>query len=370
MRYSTLLSLMTILLAQPSFQAGLFQCKNPLGDIGSTFVLDCVEYHCIRRSGYSTEWVEKGSVENCEPMLQSNDNDASDQRNIFGTAVNGIEHAFGSAWNGMENAIGSVQHGIGNTFSTLEHGIESGLSAAGSGLSTLVQHSCNICNYGRSIGSMLSDAQQQACKICYSSGGGSQSTGQGSSSYQTMKFLAKPALSLLSHEACPEHPFTCHGFVAGGKCHGICGQGHPNMTTGQAIIISATHALQYNCKQQCPDDITSPSCNQCIVSAMGFQTSGQRGWFSSITSGIAHAASTVGGAVVSHIPGIISGVTCTVKIAPQIAECVSSFEGNLEGLMNCAGAASGSKDCICKVICSVYPKGCDFCNSYGGLAGR
>lgn len=346
---------MSILLAQPSLQAGLFQCKNPQGDIGSTLVLDCVEYHCIRRSGFSTEWVEKGLVENCEPMLQSNDDDASDQRS-FGSAVS----------NGFHNAVNGIEHAFG----TVEHGIESGLNAAGSGFSTLVHQACNICNYGRSFSSMLSDAQQQACKICYSSGVGIQSTAQGSSPTQTMKFLAKPALSLLSHEACPEHPFTCHGFVAGGKCHGVCGQGHPNMTVGQAIIISATHALQYNCKQQCPDDITSPSCNQCIVSVMGFQTNGQRSWFSSITSSIENAASSVGSAVVSHIPGIISGVACTVKIAPQIAECVSSFEGNLAGLMNCAGAASGSKDCICKVICSVYPQGCDFCNSYGGLAGR
>jgi len=359
MRYSSFPSLMSILLAQPSLQAGLFQCKNPQGDIGSTLVLDCVEYHCIRRSGFSTEWVEKGLVENCEPMLQSNDNDASDQRNIIGTAVNGIENAFGSAW-----------HGVGNVISTVEQGIESGLSAAGSGLSALVHHSCNVCNYGRSISSFVSEVQQHACNICSGGGGGAQPTDQGSTSYQTMKFLAKPALSLLSHEACPEHPFTCHGFVAGGKCHGICGQGHPNMTTGQAIIISATHALQYNCKQHCPGDITSPSCHQCIVSAMGFQTSGQRSWFSSAFHSVTHAVSTAAGAVASHIPSIISGVSCAVKITPKISECVSSFEGNIEGIMKCAGAASGSKDCICKVVCSVYPKGCDFCNSYGGLAGR
>jgi len=307
----------------------------------------------MRRSGYSTEWVEKGLVENCEPMLQKNDNDSSNQC------------SFGST---IENAFGSIEHGMSNAFGTVEHGIESGLSAAGSGFSTLVHQACNICNYGRSLSSVLSLAQQQACKICDSSGGGAQS--QVSSSYQTMKFLAKPALSLVSHEACPEHPFTCHGFVAGGKCHGICGQGHPNMTTGQAIIISATHALQYNCKKQCPGDITSPSCHQCIVSAMGFQTTGQRSWFSGALSSISHAVSSAAGAVVSHVPAIVSGVSCTVKVAPSIAECVSSFEGNLEGLMNCAGAASGSKDCICKVICSVYPKGCDFCNSYGGLAGR
>jgi len=342
---------MTILLAQPSFQAGLFQCKNPPGDIGSTFVLDCVEYHCIRRSGYSTEWVEKGSVENCEPMLQSNDNDASDQRNIFGTAVNGIEHAFGSAWNGMENAIGSVQHGIGNAFSTLEHGIESGLSAAGSGLSTLVQHSCNICNYGRSIGSMLSEAQQQACKICYSSGGGAKPAGQGSSSYQNMRFLAKPAMSLLSHEACPEHPFTCHGLVIAGNCHGICGQGHPNMTNGQAIIMSATRAFQYNCKQKCPDDIESPTCNQCIVSAMG-RTPGHRG-------------------LGDVFGGVFGGISCAVNLTPMIVQCVSSYNANLPGLLKCALAGNGSKDCVCKIICSVYPSGCDYCNrAVAGMAGR
>jgi len=342
-----------ILLAQPSYQAGIFQCKNPMGDIGSTFVLDCVEYHCIRRSGFSTEWVEKGLVENCEQMLQSNDNDASDQRsfgsavsNGFHNAVNGIENVFGSVEHGIGNAIGSVQHGIGNAFGSFQHGIENGLNAAGSGLSALVHQACNICNYGRSIGSILSDAQQQACKICYSSGGGAKPAGQDSSSYQTMKFLAKPALSLLSHEACPEHPFTCHGFVFGGKCHGICGQGHPNMTTGQAMIISATHAYQYNCKQQCPDDLTSPTCNQCIVSAMGLQTSGQRNFLDDL----GHAVS-----------GAIHGITCAVGLAPTIAECVSSFEGNIAGIVQCSKTVSGSKDCICKTLCSAYPPACSKC---------
>jgi len=181
-----------------------------------------------------------------------------------------------------------------------------------------------------------------------------------------MNFLAKPALSLLTHEACPEAPFTCHGYIADGTCHGVCGQAHPGMTNGEAIIMSATHAYSYKCRKQCKLDIESSSCHSCIVTAMGVTTQSsrqKRSWFHSLTSSISSAVQKAS----SHIGAVVQGVTCTVKIAPTIAECVSSFDGNLENLMNCAGAASGSKDCICKVVCSVYPKGCNFCNNFGNF---
>ena len=185
-----------------------------------------------------------------------------------------------------------------------------------------------------------------------------------------MNFLAKPALSLLSHEACPQAPFICHGYIADGTCHGVCGQGHPGMTNGAAILMSATHAYSYECRKNCKGNIENPSCHSCIISAMGVTTQSarkKRSWFSDAFDTVSGAVSGAVDEAKSHIGTIVQGVTCTVKIAPTIAECVSSFEGNLEGLMNCAGAASGSKDCVCKVICSVYPEGCNFCNGFGNF---
>ena len=170
----------------------------------------------------------------------------------------------------------------------------------------------------------------------------------------SLDFLTKDAPSLFSVQACPEHPFRCHGLIIGGQCIGTCEAEREGMTIGEALIMSATHALQYDCRKYCSgENIGSKQCQTCIYEGSGIEAdeaTKQRfpGFFSNIASAIN-----------------INTVSCTVRIAPKIAECVALTRQNIKELIPCAMQFRGGDygDCVCTVLCSVYKPACNACKS-------
>merc|ERR1712126_284857 len=171
--------------------------------------------------------------------------------------------------------------------------------------------------------------------------------------YAGMNMLSQKAPVMIAHHACPNEPYRCHGLVQNGKCIGSCELGEGNsMSVGEAVILSATRALRGDCSEECCEEKSKRDCQKCIYKEAGLSDKGKRSIFGTIIGVVKTALNP-------------ENLVCAASISTDVAGCVSTDFGNVEGIVQCVQGLKDGVKCGCHVLCSIYKAACSVCMALG-----